>query len=188
MKNIKIIIAFIMLTTCAKAQYTIHDYDFPNGAYLEDINNELGYFVGTWEGIHNNKKYTFQFVKFLQVLNGDINSDHYYEDELYIKFKVFDLSTNQTLYDDTNVVNYSDFKILQIGMRNGNGPSYYWYKDEQNCNLDVRFIMHKVVTNQNQLKYCYFEYYDADFEGCPYPNTLAIPMFLPKEDMIFTKQ
>ena len=59
-----------MLTSCASAQHTIHDYEYPNGAYLQDTNNELDFFVGTWESIQNNKKYTLQFVKYLHILNG----------------------------------------------------------------------------------------------------------------------
>lgn len=145
----------------------------------------MAQYIGIWNAILNNKKYTFEFIKFPQeYYEFDEVGGFYYMDRLKIKFKVVDLVSNAVLYDDTNISNSEDFKINGSSLKTGR----YFYKDDINCNLDVRFNILKIPNYSNQIKYCCFEYYDADYEGCPYPNTLAIPMFLPKEDMIFTKQ
>lgn len=191
MKLLKLILAFTLLTSCSSAQVTqtvpnnALRMDYPqNGVYFKDLNNEMAHYIGTWEGVQNNKKYIFQFVKFEQHYETDTDNTYYYIDCLKVKFKVIDLSTNQVLYDDTNVTNFDDFKILGLNLKTGK----YWYNDKNNCNLNVNFNIHKIANNPNQIKYCYFEYEWYNIEGCPYADTISIPMFLPKEDLILTKQ
>ncbi|OBX23570.1 MULTISPECIES: hypothetical protein [Bizionia] len=50
---------FRMFIACsATSQVTqillLHSFDYPNGTYLKDLDNELPYFVGTWVGEVNN--------------------------------------------------------------------------------------------------------------------------------------
>ena len=191
MKLLKFIIAFTLLTSCSSAQVTqtvsvnALRMDYPqDGVYFKDLNNEMAHYVGTWQGVQNNKKYIFQFVKFEQHLENDTDNTYFYIDCIRIKFKVIDLTSNQVLYDDTSITNYDDFKILGLSLKTGG----YWYLDKANCELDVKFSIHKIIGNPNQIKYCYFNYVWYNIEGCPYANTISIPMFLPKEDLILTKQ
>lgn len=159
-----------------------------DGVYFKDINNELDYFVGTWEGILDNKKYTFQFIKFVEFLETDLNDiNYYYIDCIKVKFKVVDLTINQVLYDDTAITNSDDYKVSGIVLRGG--TFWFSYNDVENCHNQVNFDIHKVSNQPNKLKYCYFSYYEFNpyMFDCPYENQDDIPMFLPKEDVILTK-
>ncbi len=192
MKIFKLILAFTILTSCTSAQVTqivpngANMNNYPqNGVYYKDINNEMAQYEGIWSSVQNNKKYIFHFVKFVQQYHEKTgNTGYFYTDDLKIKFKVIDLLSNTILYDDTNITNYNAFKIIGLNLKTG----AYWYKDRQNCDLDINFNILNVAGNPNQIKYCYFEYYGYKSEGCSYPNISSIPMFLPKEDLIFTKQ
>ena len=59
-------IAFILLFTInVNSQITeivpLNSLKNENGTYRKDLNNELPFWEGTWIGITNNRKYTFQF-------------------------------------------------------------------------------------------------------------------------------
>ena len=43
--------------------FNTYSFSQPNGTYFKDLDNTLNYYEGTWEGILNNKKYTFIFKK-----------------------------------------------------------------------------------------------------------------------------
>ncbi|GAA4775922.1 MULTISPECIES: DUF6705 family protein [Flavobacterium] len=97
-------------------------FEYPNGTYFKDLNNELDYYVGRWEGTLNNKKYTFEFVKFthhLSSYDGTTNGSYYYKDIVKVKLKVLDLQSNQILYDNLNAINYDDYLILGLAKKNG---------------------------------------------------------------------
>jgi hypothetical protein len=191
MKNILKLIVCLLITQHANCQVTttvpISSYDYPTGAYLKDLNDELTYWEGTWEGIINNKKYTFMFTKFIQHLNGDINSHYYYEDELRGKYKVVDLTTNQVLYDNLAATNYDDYSILGLAIRNGDFS--FWFQDvASKCYNSVKFNLHKINGQPNQVKYCNFRFSEYHYYDCTnYTNQTSIPMFLPQENVILTK-
>lgn len=192
MKNIfKYLIIFAAIS--CKSQVTaivpLSSYEYPNGAYVKDLNNELDYYVGTWQGISNNKKYIFEFVKFTQHLRGLVNENYYYEDELKGKLKVIDLQTNQVLYDNLNVTNYDDYLILGLSKRNGMFSFMYRDKPEK-CYLTAEFSLRRINGQPNKLTYCYFALNGfTGLENCiMYQNIHDVPMFLPKEELILTKQ
>ena len=160
----------------------------PSGAYLKDLDNTFLPYLGTWEGILNNKKYTFMFVKFTQRLIVRSNSHSYYRDDLMGKFKVTDITTGNILYDNTSAINYGEYKI------DGTNPSrgvctFYFTDTDANCRNQMEFTLMNIRGQPNQLKYCYFEYTDSwsGFECTNYPNRMDIPVFLPKEELILTK-
>ena len=182
--------ACLLITITANCQVTttlpLSTYDYPNGAYLKDLNNELSYLEGAWEGIINNKKYTFVFTKFIQHLTGDTN-DYYYQDEIRGKCKVVNLANNQVLYDNLAAVNYEDYSIHGVALRNGHFS--LWFKDvESKCYNSVSFYL--LNTGQtNKVKYCNFRFDSYNFPNCPnYPDQLSIPMYLPQVELILTKQ
>ena len=166
-------------------------FEHPNGTYFKDLNNELDYYTGRWEGISNNKKYIFEYVKFTQHLNNwAVDGSYNYSDKLQGKFKVIDLVTNQVLYDDLNVVNYDDYLISGIVKKNKSFSFMYLDKPEK-CNLQAEFyLMRRDDLPSNQLKYCCFTLKNyGDLMGCStYSDIHQIPIFLPKEDLILTKQ
>jgi len=192
MKNILKYILLFSVLSC-KSQITtvvpLSSYDYPNGAYVKDLDNELNYYVGTWQGILNNKKYIFEFVKFTQHQRGLISEDYYYRDEIKGKLKVIDLQTNQVLYDNLNAINYDDYLILGLSKRNGMFSFMYRDKPEK-CYLTAKFDLRRINGQPNQLTYCYFVLNGfTGLQDCiTYQNIHDVPMFLPKEELILTKQ
>lgn len=193
MKNtIKYII--LLITISCKSQVTtivpLSSYDFPNGAYLKDLNNELNPYVGRWEGISNNKKYIFEFIKFTQRLNsytGAPTGDYHYEDELVAKLKVIDLATNQVLYDNLSVTNYEDYLLLGLNKHKGMFKFMFREKSDK-CYLNGEFYLMNINGQLNQLKYRDFTLKSyLDYNCTSYTDINQIPFFLPKEDLILTK-
>lgn len=184
--------ACLLISLNANCQVTtivpLSSYDYPNGAYLKDLNNELSYWKGTWEGTINNKKYTITFVKVIQHLKGFSVNSYYYEDEIVGKYKVVDLTTNQVLYDNLSVTNYDDYSIQGIVIRNG-GFSFWFQDVASKCYNSVEFSLHKINGQPNQVKYCNFRFGEYHYYDCTnYSNQDSIPMFLPQEELFFTKQ
>lgn len=160
MKTHQILIALLFsIYTNAQVTLTVSlgtpKSNYPqNGVYYKDLENKMAHYVGTWEGIQNNKKYIFSCVKFTQHYEID-SSKYYYVDRMKIKFKVIDLGTNQVLYDDTNIINYDDYKIIFYSASKSGSCVYI---DKENCNLEAEFYIHKIPNNTNQIKYRYFSY------------------------------
>ena len=157
-----------------------------NGAYLKDLDNKLPYYQGTWEGVSNNKKYSFIFIVSYQQLISLPNGDYYYEDRIIGKFKVIDLATNQVLYDDTTISNIDDYKINSSSTK---GHLVLHFNDiSAHCYNSALFILNKISGQPNQLQYYAFQYGYVSPIDCPYQNQEDIPMFLPQNDFVLTKQ
>lgn len=189
-KAIKILSLFLLITLNCNCQVTatlpLDSYDYSYGAYLKDLNNELTFYEGTWVGVYDNKKYTFQFTIFYQYLTDYGNGNYHYEDSLMGKFKVEDLVSGQIIFNDLLVTNYDDYKIFLASVKSGS----FIYSDAQNCNNTVEFSLFKVTGTTNQLYYNQFELRDFSNSliDCPYENQEDIPMFLPQGNFILTRQ
>lgn len=186
--NTLLFVAFF--TTSVSCQITatlpLNSYDYPNGAYLKDLDNELPFYVGTWEGVHDNKKYTFEFTIFYQHITDYGNGYYHYEDSLMGKFKVVDLMTGLTIYDNLSASSYEDYKIFLATLNSGGSFSYL---DVQNCYNHIDFKLFKIAGSTNQLNYNQFEFRDFSNSliDCPYTNQEDIPMFLPQGEFNLTK-
>ena len=181
----------LLLALNANSQVTtivpLSSYDYPNGAYLKDLNNELTFWEGTWEATLNNKKYTFVFTKFVQHL-ASYGNHYYYRDELRGKYKVVDLTTNQVLYSNITATNYDDYSILGLALINGDF-SFLFRDDASKCYNSVKFSLQKINGQSNQIRYCNFRFNEYHYFNCPnYADQLSIPMFLPQENVILIKQ
>ncbi|WP_394758798.1 DUF6705 family protein, partial [Flavobacterium sp.] len=185
------IILILLVTQLASCQIMpLSTLNAPNGAYLKDLDNTFLPYLGTWEGVLNNKKYTFEFVKFTQRLVMRSNSYSYYRDDLMGKFKVTDLITGSVIYDNLAITNYDQYRIDGTNPSTSRGICAFYFTDtDANCKNGMEFKLQNVTGQPNQLKYCYFLYTDSwTGSDCPYyPNRLAIPVFLPKEELILTK-
>ena len=160
-----------------------------NGSYVKDIDNALPFWVGTWKGTVGNKEYTFQFTTFLHHTVSFPSGNYYYKDKLMGKFKVVDLTTNDVLYDDLSVSNFEDYKIELSYPGNNIGYVFAFDDDNAHCNNSVEFTLLKIPTNPNQIKYLNFEYTEfISPSDCIYPEQEDIPMFLPKTEVILTRQ
>jgi hypothetical protein len=187
----------LFFTISASSQVTqivpLQTIDYTNGTYFKDLNNELSFLVGAWEGVVNNKKYIFEFTLFPQVLKSYKDNSYEYKDELLGKFKVIDLVTNQILYDNINATNYNEYNIFVTHISQGVEFKFLFLDTEFNCNNQVHFSLIKNVSNLNQITYKNFElgefgvFYNDTF-GCPnYQSQLDIPVFLPSVELVLTK-
>ncbi|MGV7108022.1 hypothetical protein [Flavobacterium sp. U410] len=160
-----------------------------NGTYQKDIFNEFPFWVGTWKGISNNKEYTFMFTFFQQHQYVFNNGDYLYRDEIGGKFKVVDLVTNQILYDNLATTTYEEYNITNTALYD---PvfSFYFFDNENNCCNTAKFELWKDYNNPNQIMYKNFELsgYGCLIAPCSYADQLDIPMFLPEEDLVLTRQ
>lgn len=195
-KIIKIFCLFITISVNSQVTKTVplQTLDYSNGTYFKDLNNELPFLVGTWEGVANNIKYTFEFTLFTRVLRRYEDNSYEYRDDLKGKFKVTNLDNNQILYDDLNALTHENYKISEMHISQGVEFKFLFFDTEQNCNNQVHFSLLKDLGNINQITYKDFEfgefgYFYNDNYGCPnYQNQLDIPMFLPKVDLILTRK
>ena len=163
------------------------DDNYNNGVYFKDINNELDSYIGTYEGVLNNKKYIFVFQKYLQVRSNNSTNSYRYFDEIKGKFKVIDLNTNTVIYNGLSATNPSDYLIYSITKANGGLFNLYFKDTDANCQNSMQFAL-RSTTSPNTFKYCYFSYDDWwNDDICSYTDRMAIPVYLPKEDFILTK-
>jgi hypothetical protein len=192
-KSIKILCLLLVsfMANCQVATIVpINTDDYPNGAYLKDLNNELPFLVGTWEGMSNNLKFTFQFTLFTQQLKNYDDGIYNYEDEIKGKFKVTDLNTNQVIYNNLTTANYENYNITCLTIRNGREFHFGFYDNENNCYNTAYFILIKDNSNPNQVIYKDFEIGSyGGLLGCTtYQNQSDIPMYLPRVNLVLTKQ
>tara|TARA_R110002012_G_scaffold283090_2_gene473215 strand:+ start:168361 stop:168939 length:579 start_codon:yes stop_codon:yes gene_type:complete len=192
MKNIlKIVCLFITINvSCQVTQIVpLHTIDHPIGAYMKDLDNQLPYFVGTWEGTANNIQYTFEFTVFPQVLIDYENGMYWYRDKLEGKYEAVNLITNQILFSNLNAANYEDYMISETGIWQNQEFSFF-YMDEDHCFNTAGFKLVKNLNNLNEVTYKGFELKGFGSPmGCPeYESQDEIPLFLPTTEFVLTKQ
>ena len=184
----------LLITINVSCQVTgivpLNSYDYPNGSYVKDTNNELTFLVGTWEGTADNIKYTFQFTLFTQVLKTYKNGIYEYNDDLKGKFKAVNVTTNQVLYDNLSATEHSDYKILELYIRQQKEFDFRFADTESNCYNRANFKLVKNDSNPNQIIYKDFELGSyGGFSGCDnFQSQDDIPLFLPTTNLVLTKQ
>jgi len=190
MRTIIKILVLVIISLNANCQTLplLSPKDAENGGYYKDIDNVLPFWVGTWKGQVNNKEYTFEFVSFPHHLWPFPNGDYYYIDELMGKFKVVDLGTNQILYNDLNVTNFEDYKIMFLSYNAYNGYNFSLFDNDNHCYNSVDFKLIKNPNNLNQILFTDFMYDGYLHQDCTYTSQEDIPMFLPKVDLTLTRQ
>ena len=169
--------------------YETPSYETPNGAYLKDLDNEFSFWLGTWEGIDDDKKYEFTFVLFQQHLTTYPNGEYEFSDEVVGKLKVTNISTNEVIYDESSFTNFDEYLIHGYLIK---GRSFYCglTDKEYHCNNGADFTLVRSATDVNEILYKdfrYDEYYTLD-GPCPYATQEDIPIYLPKVDLVLTRQ
>jgi|GEM_PF-795822 len=191
MKSLCKLLCLVLLAleaSCQTLPLGTPNFDTPTGAYLKDMDNVLPFWTGTWKGIMNNKEYTFQFTSFPHHNVTFESGDHFYEDMLNGKFKVFDLTTNQVLYNDLTSTSFEDYKIRLMAYGHNIGYVFSFRDDEAHCYNSAKFTLLKNPSNPNQITYAGFEYYPLlEGDTCPYGQQQNVPMFLPKTTLKLTK-
>ncbi|WP_299399128.1 DUF6705 family protein [uncultured Gelidibacter sp.] len=89
MKKIVYISIILLILSCKAQIITLEDFEdypteLPDGAYLKDVNNILGKYVGTWKGTYNNQNYEFVVVK----TTFENTTLKYKHDKLLIRYKI----------------------------------------------------------------------------------------------------
>lgn len=194
MKTLLNILCLLLISFNVKCQVTqivpLNSIDLTNGTYYKDIDNELPFWVGTWEGVSNGKKYVFEFTFFQQHINSNSAGSYNYYDEIKGKFKVIDLNTNAILYNGLNATVYDDYTITNLVLR-GNSLLLLFQDSEVNCCNTAEFYLIKDSNSPNQIMYkdfSYGEYGCLSNNPCLYNDQLDIPLFLPKVDLMLTRQ
>jgi hypothetical protein len=139
------------------------------GTYIKDINNAFGPYLGTWEGIWDNKKVTLVLQKMLKVMSGT-EPNHKYYDRLVGKYTLTDLNTNTVLLNTMNTVNYSDFYIKGIYAPALTDKNFILagYTNEP-CNIRYEFVLSRMPNNPNHLSFGFGVWREFEPSStCPY--------------------
>ena len=178
MKYIVLILVFIFIGCKAQQQILpLETKGWPvSGTYYKDLNNELGPYVGTWEGVYDNKTFIITFFK---IVDHD-NFDNYYKDRIIGKYKM--LSNNNELYSTYNLPD-SKTKVISLGFveATNNAKLRLMFND-----LCIEGEIHISFLNpqKTEMKWKYFTYQTmiTDSTGCaPYNE-------MPRGEFILTKQ
>ena len=194
MKNTLKIVFCLFFSMSIYSQVTVilplSSFDDSNGAYYKDLDNEFLHYEGTWEGILNNKKYTFVFQKFTQQLRSfyPLSDSYSYHDELKGKFKVTDITTNTIIYSSLNAISYDEFPIYGIVKPYHNRFKFIFTDTVENCQNTLEFYLENIPNQPNQLKYSFFNYDSWWKSNCTtYSDRMDIPVNSPMSELILTK-
>lgn len=190
MKLIVVILSCLILIGCrTQAVLPLNTTDFRKGAYLKDLDNVLPFWVGTWEGISNNKKITL-VLTFFEAKHFVNSLGNYHEDVLAGKFKITEIGSNQVTYNTLGASSYDAYPIGIVPFLNSS-LSCTFQDDATRCYNTAQFILARIPGEQNQIKFTQFSLkgYDSFEGGCPqYDNASQIPMPLPTTDLILYRQ
>ncbi len=185
----------IMLLTSIFSQHAwsqfpilpLEETDYPQNAYMKDLNGILSHWEGTWEGTTNDKKLTITFTLFPQHYDDFSKA---YRDVLVGKFSVQDLNSGLYIYNNSNVLTYDEYSIQCTPARD----QMLWciFRDvEEKCFNEGRFTLKK-SNNEDQIVYSNFRLGDTGYGGfydcTTYPSQHDIPMPLPTTDLILYRQ
>lgn len=187
-KLIIISIFFIAQFSSCQTIVPITTLNPPNGSYSKDLDDKYLPYLGTWEGIIDNKKYTFIFTKFTKHYTVWPNGESFYSDDFGAKLKVTDLLTNTIIYDNTAITTYDDYKIW--GAYPMHGICHFLFFDEVSpCKVDLEFNLRNVAGQPTQLKYSNFSFSEGVFlwECTQYAKATDKPVILPKVEFILNK-
>ena len=121
MKNIIITFAILLFSYSCKAQDLIgsvnsilpleESYKYVNGGmpryitYIKDVNNTLDKFIGTWQGVHNNREFVFK-IEEVTTTFFDLK-----EDQLIIRYEI---KENNTVLENTmNIADIDNFLVIK---------------------------------------------------------------------------
>ncbi|MCY0969529.1 DUF6705 family protein [Chryseobacterium wangxinyae] len=186
MKKLIILIALHLLFLSCAQVYPLNTYSgVPNNAYIQDLNNDLVPYEGTWKGTWDNKIIYVYFERIQKLLDHKENNP-YYKDLLVGKFKVIN-QNGLILYDNTNLLN-EDAKIEGGRFFTIPFKQYYlFYIDPDICNMTGRIYINFINANQTQLQWKFSDTTDIITSECQYYNTNPLPQPLPA-NIVLTKQ
>lgn len=185
MKKIYILIAVITLTiiSCKAQIIAVEDYkdynkDLEDGAYIKDINNVLGKFIGTWKGTYNSKNYEFRIIK------ETISYLGIKEDALLMRYKIID--SNGGAIENTLDLPNDDAYVMKNGYVAKSGSYVFSYIGREVACGQNGLVFIRILNNTNNQKAKLF----LQVEGEKYPEctTGTAKQILPLEMIELTKQ
>ena len=191
MKNLILIITCFTLSLSCKAQQIVplntYTNSIQNNDYLKDLNNELDFFIGTYQTHYQGNTYTLYITKIIKKPFFDGVSTNYFQDVLSMRYTIKN-SSGQTIEDTQNMTfapNQDDFTIYSIGNWDSNKIVVFFYQGIGCAIGSGRIIFKHISGNQFSFKYKPGEY--------PYPfncpnlteNDVKLPAVV--DDIIFTK-
>lgn len=186
MKKIFIIIVLHSIFFSCAQIYPLNTYTkVPNNAYIQDLNNELIPYEGTWKGTWDNKTFfiTFKRIKKLLEHNDD---NPFYRDVLIGKFKVIN-SDGLILYDNTNLLD-NNTKIEGIRFFTIPNKRYsLFYIDHDICDISGDILISFTDSSNTTLDWKFMDTTDIITSSCQYYNSNPFPQPLP-DNIILTKQ
>ncbi|HCA09933.1 DUF6705 family protein [Chryseobacterium sp.] len=185
MKNLFLFILFCVSISCKAQIYPLRTYtEVPANAYIQDINNELIPYEGTWKGTWNGKT-VYIYLKRFKNYFTHLENNPYYNDILVGKFKIQD-SSGTILFDSSNL---TDENAKIKGSRFFSAPNTRYtlnYIDSDFCNTSGNVSISFTDTTKTKLSWNLNFRSNMITTDCQYYNT-GIPEVLPKE-ILLTKQ
>ncbi|HCA07882.1 MAG TPA: hypothetical protein DEO71_11910 [Chryseobacterium sp.] len=176
-----------------KAQQTyplsVSDYDASSNSYFKDTNNELDFYIGTWNADFQEKKISLIISKEIKRPYKAWNKD-FFQDILLVRYEVKDSFGNilqSTRNDSFSVGSSTKNIIISAALNlNGNNEVNLIYAGG-NCSVGKGEITLK-KNNNTQLFWSYYPG-TVTINDATCPPNLDYKIYLPEtEDLIFTKQ
>ena len=191
LKTILFLLGWLTITLSCKAQQIVPLDTYPthiqNNDYLKDINNELDFFIGTYQTNYQGNTYTLYITKVIKQPFYDGVSANYFQDVLSMRYTIKN-SSGQTIEDTHNMTfapNQRDFTIYSLSSFDSSKLVAFFYSGI-GCSIGNGSIIFKQISgNQFSFKYRPGEYlYPFD---CPNltENDVKLPAVV--DGIIFTK-
>ena len=190
LKTILLLISWLAITLSCKAQQIVPLNTYPthiqDNDYLKDLNNELDFFIGTYQTHYQGNTYTLYITKIIKkpVNGGTFN---YFQDVLSMRYTIKN-SSGQTIEDTQNMTfapNQDDFTIYSLANFDIDKLVTFAYGGI-GCSIGSgRIIFKQISGNQFSFKYRPGEYLYPF--NCPNltENDVKLPAVV--DDIIFTK-
>lgn len=191
MKNCnRISLIIFILTFCisCKAQFGLDQspLNVPKLSYMQDTNNDLSKYVGTWKANFNNKVFFLYISKHIHKLNDNIKI---YQDMVEIKYIVKNMSETLTLNQNFNLsfnTTYDKHSIYSFRLKPQEQKVQLTYSGT-NCGVGWGLIELTSLSN-TQINWSYVPNSTTlTDQTCPPGQDLTI--YLPiTQNLVFTKQ
>ncbi|REC65918.1 hypothetical protein DRF59_14105 [Chryseobacterium flavum] len=186
-KGLIILWIFVVFSCKAQQIYPLNTSvrGVSENSYFKDLDEELDYYIGTWNASFQDKGITLQILKQIKVPTKYFNKN-YYTDQLFIRYEVKknDVILESTLNKDfTNDIGLSIKSVLT----QDNGKSVILLFSGGNCSVGIGTITLKKI-NASQFSWGYYPGTTTRNDiNCPPDREYKI--HLPEtENLIFTKQ
>ena len=190
MKNVISIFALVLCLINCKAQtYPLNTFyeDVPNYSYMQDMDNYLPPYVGTYKSIFQGNEITLYITyNAKELIDTKLGGRKYYQDVLHIKYIVKKISTGAILQDTRNPIDPKRNKIISIGTYVFDNNAIALTYSGTNCMVGNGTIKLKKPA-ANQISWSFYPDSSLLIKGqC---DNMDLNVYLPvTENLIFTKQ